>query len=108
MSRSWWAALGQALALVGPCAGGGSQLRAVVSGRGLAAAPVGAPGRALTTRAAGRGPGARKLDADAAVGLGPAPGTGRCSRELVAGGRTTVLAAGCRRGSRTNCVALGE
>jgi len=46
---------------VGPCAGGGSQLRAVVSGRGLAASPVGAPGRALTTRAAGPGSWCTKL-----------------------------------------------
>ena len=48
-------ALGQARALGRALRGGGSQVRALVSGRGFAASPVGAPGFAFSTSAAAPG-----------------------------------------------------
>ncbi len=61
MSRSWCARSERRARSVGPCDGGASQLRALVSGRGAAAGPVSAPGFALTMRPAAPGAWCMKL-----------------------------------------------
>ena len=70
MSRSWCARSDSRARSVGPCAGGGSQLRALVSGRGFAASPVGAPGFAFEDQRRRSRRLMHEADADAAVGIG--------------------------------------
>ena len=70
MSRSCRARSERRARSVGPCVGGDSQVRALVSGRGFAASPVGAPGLAFRTSARGARRLIHEADADPAVRIG--------------------------------------